>query len=152
MKSYVCTYINIAIIIFLYSCNTDSESSYKKATRNELKNLAQQADSLYRINEYGLAIQLFNEIIMTDSSNGELFFKRGYCEAQMYQYHNSSRDYLKAVELGYKKGKAYFNLGCVNVCLHNDSLALKYFIKSHEIDPGNEIIKREINLLKNELV
>src|SRR5690606_1760399 len=91
-------------------------------------------DSLYNGDNYEEAVKYFDTLITIDSLNGEYYFKRGYCEAMLFKYHESTIDYKKAIQFKYRESSAYFNLG-LNYSSIDDSLAIHFFYKCLEVDP-----------------
>jgi len=97
------------------------------------------ADSLYRHDNYSEAIKYFDTLIQLDPHNGEFYYKRGFSYDMVYKKQalpQAIDDYLKSIEFGYKKSKSYCNIG-LSYMFENDSIALYYFQKSLELDPGN---------------
>lgn len=112
--------------------------------------LKAKADSFYDLNEYTQAIPYFDTLIRIDSLNGEYYFKRGYCEAKIFMFPESTSDYLEAADLGYRKATTYFNLG-LNYSIIDDSIAIKYFERCLKEDPSYVKAAEKIKELKNGL-
>ena len=80
-----------------------------------------------------------------------LFFKRGYCEAQLNNFSESILDYKKALKFNSFLYKSNFNIASDYCALGNDSIALIYFEKAIKIEPSNIYVKIEINDCKNRI-
>ena len=81
---------------------------------------------------------------MTNSTNGEYYFKRGYSNGMLLKRKAAIEDYNKFIRLKYRLPDAYFNAG-LNCTADNDSLALYYFEKSLPINPDKVKVIHEIN-------
>jgi tetratricopeptide (TPR) repeat protein len=137
----------IGIGFGVMSCNNKAHNNAAWSA-NRIPLLKEKGDSFYELKEYAQAIKYFDTLIRIDSLNGEYYFKRGYCEAKIFMFPESASDYLQAVNLGYRKATAYFNLG-LNYAIIDDSIAIEYFEKSLKEDPGNIDAAEEIKELRN---
>lgn len=95
----------------------------------------------YDHDNYWEARKLFDSLIVLDSTKGEYYFKRAYC----YDRLNDLRavdDYKKAIQLNYRVGTVYKNLGFDAIQRNNDSLAIVFFVKAIRADSTkrNELI------------
>jgi hypothetical protein len=158
----------LAYIWVLNSCsNPDSND-----TRQEILSLDSLANKAYENEDYKNAIVLFDSLVSADSTRGELYYKRGYAhmmsrdkisldslndgtreeylELKERAYNPAINDFLKTIDLGHKKSKAYLNLGVIYTFL-NDSIAWKYFNKSLQEDPNYEKAKHQIELCEDRL-
>jgi hypothetical protein len=159
--------IFIFIILLNYGC---SNSTTSKQIKEGLENRANKA---YDSNYYEVAIPLFDSLIVNDSTRGELYFKRGYSHMMKKdknpinslqnintkeEYLNMKeardaptiKDFLKAINLGYKRKVAFLNIGVIYTFL-NDSIALDYFIKSLQEDSNYGKAKYEVKLCKERI-
>jgi tetratricopeptide (TPR) repeat protein len=136
----------IGIGFWATSCNNKAHNN-AALSADKIPLLKEKGDSFYRLKEYAQAIKYYDTLIRIDSLNGEYYFKRGYCEAKTFMFPESTSDYLQAVNLGYRKATAYFNLG-LNYAIIDDSIAIEYFEKSLKEDPGNIDATEEINELR----
>jgi tetratricopeptide (TPR) repeat protein len=100
------------------------------------------ADSLYRRDEYALAIRYFDTLVQLDPNQGEYYYKRGFSYDQIYkrpEVPQAIENYLKSIQFGYRKADSYDNLG-LSYMFVNDSLSATYFEKSLKIKPDNQDI------------
>ena len=128
-------FIVFILTIFLLACGSNSPRSLKSI-----------ADSLYHADNYQEAIKCFDTLIKLEPKNGEYYYKRGFSYDMVYKQQalpQAVHDYLKAIELGYKRAKAYDNIG-LSFMFVNDSIALYYFQKSLELEPDNPAAKKFI--------
>ena len=141
------------IIIFIISCTNMNDKRSDKMNFNnkeEIIELYEKADSLYRESNYELAAIYFTKVLEKDSVNADAYFKRAYSYAQTLKYNDSTKDYLKAIELNYRKSDALFNLGCNLSAQTNFEQALLYFQRALELEPHNREIKAHVQIcLKN---
>lgn len=129
------------------SCNNNDRKVVSKSI-NDKTELIQMADSCYQIKDFKKSIELFDQIALLDSTIGELYYKRGYCKAQLFDYNGSSKDFFKAFSLKCRMDESLFNLGCIFAATGNDTLALKYFSKAYELNSNNREAKRQIDHIK----
>lgn len=135
--------ITLSFLLILSSCKNETnkkEDVIHKANATQIKS---EADFFYNKNNYPRAIILFNELIASDSLKGEYYYKRGVAYSMILNAGQAIKDFLKAIELGYRKGEAYQNIGA-NYSTINDSLAIYYLNKSLQINPDNAKAKRII--------
>jgi Tfp pilus assembly protein PilF len=123
-------------IILLVSCSKRSSEEKLIISKKALEN-----------GEFLLAIDLVNEIIKVDSSNGEAYYLRATCKSKMPGIDNSSDDYQKCIELNYRVSDSYVCLGLNSISNGEDSLALVFFEKSIHFDPLN----RDASFWKNQI-
>lgn len=144
-------YLRIILFVFtIMSCNNIDRKVIPKSTNDKTK-LIQMADSCYQIKDFKKSIELFDQIALLDSTIGELYYKRGYCKAQLFDYDGSSKDFIKAFSFKYRMDESLFNLGCIFAATSNDTLALKYFSKAYELNPNNREAKRQMDQIKRSL-
>lgn len=157
----VCTWV-------LNSCSNSNSND----PQQEVLSLDSLANKAYKNEDYKTAIFLFDSLISTDPTRGDLYYKRGYAhmmstdkisldsliEGTKEEYLElkekadkpAINDFLKTIDLGYKKSKAYLNLGVIYTFL-NDSIALKYFNKSLQEDSNYEKAKYQIELCEERI-
>jgi tetratricopeptide (TPR) repeat protein len=148
MKNNILTVI-VALIVLL-SCNNAEKKVILTSATTKLE-LINEADRYYFTNNFKKSIELFDKIELLDSTLGEIYYKRGYCKAQLFDYDGSSKDFLKAFSLQFRMDESLFNLGCNSAVIGNDTLALKYFSKAYELNPKNSSAMKEMNNIKNRL-
>ena len=122
--------------------------SCQNTTDDKIEKLNLLANRYYLGNNYVGAIKLFTELIEIDSSNGEYYYKRGYCNTQIDSVEMSTYDYLKSVSYGYRLADSYYNIGLNYLYTFKYSEALKYFKKALELSPNDTKIKDEIDMCK----
>ena len=140
----------IFFIISAISCNNSERKVVSLSTTNK-EVLLTLADSCYGINDFKKSIELFDRIVLLDSTMGEIYYKRGYCKAQTFDYKGSSKDFHKAFLLNYRADESLFNLGCNSAAIGNDTLALEYFSNAYELNPNNNIAKGERDRIRRRL-
>lgn len=130
-------YFNTCLVVLLLMMIGTSACNQKRTINAANKDQTlKEANTLYYNCDYKSAVLLFDMLIEKDSLNGELFYKRAYCKAQMLDYESAKKDYLKALEFNYRIADAYLSLGILE-CITNDSLAVKYFNNVLSIDSTN---------------
>lgn len=140
----------IFFIISTISCN-NSERKVALLSASNKKGLLAMADSCYSANDFKKSIELFDKIVLLDTTMGEIYYKRGYCKAQIFDYNGSSKDFYKAFALKHRVDESLFNLGCNFAAIGNDTLALKYFSKAYELNPNNNSAKEERDRIRKRL-
>ncbi len=123
----------IFLLLFLGCAQSAKQENREEMDLAKIKALA---DSCYEGNNYARARTYFDKLIQSDSLSGVMFYKRGYCNAQLLDFEKSSKDYLKAVHLGYRVSDAYYNLGLNQIPSLNDSLAIFYLEESLKLNPN----------------
>lgn len=140
----------IIILFFLLAACKSSEtkkvSSHQK--EEDIESLINLSDLYYQLDMHAEALNVFNKILALDSTQGDIFYRRGYCRAWLFDFDGSTQDYLKSIELNHRIEHAYFNIGTNYAAVFNDSVALKFFSKALELNPHNEKAKREIKNCK----
>ncbi|HYF31800.1 MAG TPA: hypothetical protein VD993_11835 [Chitinophagaceae bacterium] len=125
--------------LILASCNErrsiHSESPDKPwPNLLEIKKIMNQH---YQEDRYDSAIIYLDQLIATDSSNGEYYYKRGYSHSLLGNKELSNADFERAISFNHSVSNAYLNLG-LNAVFDNDSLAMIYFKKSVAADSTNQ--------------
>ena len=143
---------SIPFCLMLASCgNNQQKKTLTSQLGEDIEELTVLSDTYYLKDNFEKALPLFDKIIALDSTRGEAYYRRGYCKAQRFDYDGSTLDYMKSIELNYRKEDSYFSIGCNYAALLNDSLAFKFFMKSYELNPFNENAKREVSRFKKRL-
>lgn len=141
---------NLLIGLLVMSCAQNTrQSEEKEIDINRVKALA---DSCYERNDFKKGLGYLNQVLLIDTLNGEYYYKRGYSQALLENFTESSKDYLKATQLGYRKADAYYSLGLNQIILLNDSLAVFYFNKALELKPNSPEILSALEACKKRLV
>ena len=111
--------------------------------------LSLSASLFYKTNNYEEAVKEYTKLIELDTTKGRYYIRRAYSLVQLDRHIEAIPDYLKAAELNCEKFICYKSLGITYfVVLKNDSLAIKYFEKCLELDPGASEIQKLLELLK----
>lgn len=76
--------------------------------------------------------------------------KEEYLKLKERTYTPAITDFLKTIDLGFKKSKAYLNLGLIYTFI-NDSTALHFFNQSLQEDPNYEKAKYQIELCQTRI-
>lgn len=139
----ICFVYFVVFTAFISSCNNMEKKRYS-AYGDDIESMVKQSDEYYQSDQYAKAILLFDKILALDSSRGEIYFQRGNCKAQLFDYAGSTDDYFKSIELGYRVDDSYFNLGCNYESIRKDSLAFKFYLKAYELNPKNNDAKIEV--------
>src|SRR5258706_15303117 len=110
--------IQYSTVLLLIACHQIKRENVAKNVNinieDKIKILKLYADSLYENSDYVRAKIYFDTLIQLDPKNGELYAKRGYSIVRYNERtgdQESISDYLKSIELGYKRADCYFNLG-----------------------------------------
>ncbi|HEY4061755.1 MAG TPA: hypothetical protein VGM30_07630 [Puia sp.] len=127
---------NIFILIVVLSCNNINKHNQAYVNKDDNRNsLSFKAKLFYDQNKYAEAAMLFDSLIVSDSSSGELYFKRGISHAMLLEKAKAREDFKKSIQYKYKMNHSYFNIG-LSYSYENDSLALKYFENCIAVDPN----------------
>jgi len=95
------------------------------------------------------AFEEYTVLIDLDSTNGKLYFRRGYSLCQLYRHREAIPDYIKAADLNFEKADSYFSLGLIYVLSQDDSLAAKYFQKCIEINHESKEASKFLEMIRN---
>lgn len=142
--------ISFLLLLCFISCGNNHNRQKDIEAKNAIAKIELEADAFYEKEDYPKAIIFFNKLIAQDSTKAMYYFKRGYSYSMLFNTGQAIRDYLKSVELGADKYKAYRNIG-INYSTINDSLAIYYFDKCLEINPGEEKVLKEKEECKKRL-
>ena len=151
------------LYLTLVSCNVpSSQADINVRTRGidtltEKQKLTDRAKSLYDSEKYSQAKLCYDTLILLDSTEGEYYFRRGYCKSiSDIDILGAIKDYSKSIEHNYnKKQKAYLNIGVLhrsNAVFRSSTnsariveynKALHFFNECLRIEPENEKALRE---------
>ena len=126
--------------ILLIACSSASNKSPKETLEIKAYNANKSGDYINSVNYY-------NQLLKDDSLNGEYYFGRAYANGMLEKTNDAKKDYLKSIQLNYRKGSSYYSLGLLNTYL-NDSVAIIYFKKALDIYPKYEIDLKKADIQK----
>lgn len=148
------------VCFFAFSCTNSSKH------KNTKMKLEEKAENEYKADNYEKAIKLYDTILTIDSNRGDLYYKRGYSfmmlkssssqNAEFFFEQRRNNDlmainnFLKSIQLGYKKSDSYLNLGAIYAFI-NDSIVLQYLSKGLSEDPNNKKLKHEKQLCEERI-
>src|SRR2546421_7568742 len=96
--------------IFIFSAISCKEAKNKmKPYEFNNKLILERANFYYDNNNYESAIYSLDSLILVDSLNGDLFFKRGYSKSMMPDIIGACEDYKRAIRLDSHRQSAYLN-------------------------------------------
>lgn len=121
--------------VSLLGCSENKKTSTEQVRELRMDQYKTLADSNYQMGNFENTVKYFSKVIVSDSINGEFFYKRGFSYAKLNDFKNSSEDFLKAVKYEYRTADAYYMLGINQIAFLNDSLAIFYLEKSLVINP-----------------
>ena len=149
--------LNYVILIFFLiieiACNNNSSDNkrnyYKSSAINKIdKLLIDNMNNAYNIDDYAKALEYLKELINIDSTNGEYYYKIGYCESGLFNTEESIQAFQKAIDYNYRVVDATFSIG-VNYTLVNDSMAKLYFEKCLIEDPSYQRAKIQLLVIEH---
>lgn len=82
------------------------------------------------------AIILLNKVIKENANIPISYVYKANCYMQLKKYQKAKKNYLKALNLGYKDAKIYYNLGLIARFNEQYFTALKYFTLSLDLKPN----------------
>ena len=136
------------LFFLLISCNSASD---KRLTKKEISSVNEKAFSAYKLGNHQLSIHYYNILIKDDSLNGEYYFNRAYSFSMLLKREEAVKDYLMAAGLNYRNDEAFYNIG-LNFTHLNDSIALIYFKKAIEINPGSQDIRNALDKCEKRII
>jgi len=146
------------LLLYFFACSQKEGRitlNPKNGTKTEVisrkdcdtSSLRTEAKILYMRDSYEEAILIYDKLISYDSTNGEFYYNRGYCLAQINRDFEAINDFLKSISFNYRLASCYKNLGLVyDAGLNDKQKAEEYFIKFLEIEPGDKVVR---DLLRN---
>ena len=87
-------------LVILFSLNSFSQSEDENVEKIKNEN-------------YKEAIEDVKKLILYDTDNSYLYYLRGFSYRKIENYFNAKKDYLKAIQLGYRFEGAYFDLASI---------------------------------------
>lgn len=151
----------VSSLLSLFKCSTtskkedkvlrsDSLSISRDNLINDSSSLVVQAALLYANDKFEEALMSYNKLINLDSTNGDFFYRKAYCLAQLSRDSAAVENYLKSANLDFRKFDAYRSIGLIyTVGLNDKSKAIEYLKKCLEINPNAQDIKRLIEDIKS---
>ena len=138
----------IAILIFVFSCKNKSTNQVKDFNKSLEKilpdsSLINKMNIAYKIDDYSHAKYYLDILIKNNPTNGEYYYKKGYCESGLLNTKGSIQAYQMAIKYHYRVVDAMFSIG-VNYTLLNDSIAQLYFEKCLTIDSNYQPAKIQL--------
>ena len=140
----VLTFLFLAIVCLFYACNIA-----KKSEEVALESQEDQLNKLYEADRFKEVVSLVKQMLQQDSTDGELFFKRGFAYMQLDEYELSERDFNQTIKLKYRLPHSYYNLALIKIATYSDSLALHYLRKSLTYNPNFKEAKELLRELEN---
>ena len=108
--------------------------------------MVEKALYYYNNKTYGEATNYLDELIRSDSTNGEYYFKRGYCYSNLSKEDLAFFNYIKAIEYKYAVAESNLNIAIIFIKYDKDSLALSYLQES--LNAGHPKDKKMEELIK----
>ena len=112
------------------TCKNEKGKNHQKNEDNTAINpgtvkLINETGENYRKKNYLKAYEGFLLLVQLDSTNGEYYYKKAYCESQLrYSTLQEIEDWRKAIELNYKKADSYYNMALCYLMLNEDSIGI----------------------------
>lgn len=129
---------------------SDSSFTSRDSLISDSSSLVVQAALLYANDKFEEALESYSKLVELDSTNGDFFYRKAYCLAQLNRDSAAVENYLKSANLDFRKFDAYRSIGLIyTVGLNDRSKAIEYFKKCLEINPNAEEIKRLIEDIKS---
>ncbi len=151
MKKVIGYLIFILFFITVLSCknNSDRTKSYYRSQDDSGidKWLIDSMKNAYNSDDYPKALEYLERLVQIDSTNGEYYYKIGYCESGLLNSEKSTETYNKAIKYHYKIVDATFNIG-TNYLSENDSLAQLYFEKCLTLDSNYQRAKVQLRVIE----
>lgn len=148
MKKFNLIFFSAIISCLLCNCvkNTERKQLIVFDSINSLKfisesNLILKAEMAYESSDYLAASKFYSLLIQKDSTNGDFFFKKGFCYAKLGLKDEAINNFQKAVCLNFRVSDSYFNISLAYASLLNDSLALVYINKCILLNPNDKDAK-----------
>jgi tetratricopeptide (TPR) repeat protein len=138
-------YMVLVFLIAEFSCNNIGNNnpriSYKTSgTHENCELIKSKMNTAYKKDDYQKALYFLQQLVQFDSTNGEYYYKIGYCESGLLNTQKSTDAYNKAIKFNYRVVDATFNIG-TNYLTVDDSLARIYFETCLAIDSNYESAK-----------
>ncbi len=125
-------------ISLLPSCVSKEKQVLKHSQDStELLTLKSSAYELFNSKKYLEAKKQLSLILAIDSTDGEVFYKRGFCNAKISKCIDSTKDFQNAIKYDYRIDDAYFNIGINYERQMVFTKAFYYYQKALEINPNH---------------
>ena len=134
----------LILSVLFISCTNNKPKPKEISNYKELKTKMLVS---YNEDNYQETLKYIHQLLQIDTTDGEVYFTKGYCESGLFNTTQSTKAYSKAVELNYRKVDAVFNIG-TNALLNCDSLAVIYINQCLAMDPNYEPGKVQLDVIK----
>lgn len=121
------------ILLSLFSCNGDSESTYSR----KMLGLFEKGNQQLKEQNYQLAERYYSEGIKLDSSFAAIFNNRGIALFNLHRYEEAVEDYNRAIKIEPDSSNAYFNRANAWFELKKYEASLKDLSKIIEMYPDS---------------
>ena len=101
--------------------------------------------------KYKEAISDYNQAIKLTPGNGINYFNRGILFAKLKRYDEAIKDYMKVVNINPNAYAAFHEIGVAYYHKGDLKKAEKYFYKAYLMEPSQEYIKRNLQIVRGEL-
>ena len=139
----------LIIVLFLISCNNSRENVKHFVSDNKYlphdsltkeNKFLEKADQEYKSKKFDKALNLFDSLLLMDSTQANYYFKRAYCKSMMFDDTGAIKDYKKSLYYNYnKKGSVYLNLGSLYyLAFHKFDSAIYFYNECLKLDPNNQ--------------
>jgi tetratricopeptide (TPR) repeat protein len=125
--------IFLFVLIFFLSCNSKSNI---KEFDHEINQYFEEAERLYKQNDYKLALKYMNKIIKKEKSDSDFYYNRALILIKLEEYKKAIVDLKKSIKIK-THDDAYFNLGYCYSKIERDNDAIIYFSKAIIIENNN---------------
>ena len=121
--------------------------------KSEITDILIQAEKNYNDDEWLAAIEDYSMLITLDTTNniGEYYYRRAYCKALMDEIDESTLDYFKSIDQGYKNVESYLSIGLNYSILIKDSIAIIYYDSALQNLPDNRL-ERDLMIDTEEII
>jgi tetratricopeptide (TPR) repeat protein len=142
-------FVYFTILMSVFSCSSNNNNLNKEHTVSdrsggmEIDSTLNKMNLAYNQDDYKNALIYIHTLIKMDSTNGEYYYKKGYCESGLFNTNESIKAYQISIIHHYRVIDATFSIG-VLYSLTNDSIAKSYFEKCLAIDPNYERAKIQL--------
>ena len=119
----------LIFFITFYSCGNGEGISFL--------DLKEQANRFYEQGDYEQAFKAYDRLLKNNQALPEYFYRRGRCLMVMLDLENARKDFLKAIDMNYRRADAYFNIAVTYTYIDNN-LVDQYLEKCLKEDPMYE--------------
>ena len=99
---------------------------------------------------YDEAINYFKRAIKSDKKLSYAYYNMGNIFYEQNKYQAAIDNYLKTISLNAEYPDSYYNLAKIYEMTDRKNLALKYYEKYNNLQPGNSKVEGKIESLKNQ--